>query len=310
MCGSRPETAGGRIRAGHLHTAAPKVGRLMAGHTEPTALPAEVIALLGADPLEHTGAGACRVLSGGGLVAKIGPPEIVAREAAVLRLALPLRVPSLVDAGPGWLVTAAEADDDRPWAEDELHDALADLAHLHDSFEDAVPSVPSLRRPFSADGARRLLDPVRRLGPELPAPLAALLADPSPLLTAAAAEPPTLLHGDPWPRNILRPSPGQRVWVDWEMASVGPAAADVASWLNQTPWHTGTSTEGHLEVYLAARRRPVDRARFRRALDAAAVLWSLAYDVPHLAAGGGDAAPRSSSPADDGSARPISWWRS
>jgi len=260
----------------------------MAGQAEAMPLPAEVTALLGADPLEHTGAGACRVLSGGGLVAKVGPPEIVARETAVLRLALPLRVPALVDSGPRWLVTTAEADDDRPWTDRDLRDALADLACLHDAYEDAAPPIPTLRRPFSPDGARRLLDPVRRLDPRLLGSLAALLDDPSPLLAAAAEEPPTLLHGDPWPRNILRPSAGRRVWIDWEMASVGPAAADVASWLNQTPSHTGAPTDGHLEVYLAARRRPVDVPRFRRALDAATVLWSLAYDVPHLAAGGGE----------------------
>jgi hypothetical protein len=72
--------------------------------------------------------------------------------------------------------------------------------------------------------------------------------------------------------------------VDWELASLGPAAADVASWLGQTPWHTGAPADGHLEAYLAARALPIDRPCFERALDAATVLWFLAYDMAQPAA--------------------------
>jgi hypothetical protein len=76
------------------------------------------------------------------------------------------------------------------------------------------------------------------------------------------------------------------VWVDWEQASAGPAAADLATWLDQTPWHTGRSFDqaGHLDRYFAARRLPVDRERFLRALDAASVLWFFAYDLSRLEA--------------------------
>jgi hypothetical protein len=306
MCGSRPETAGGRIRAGDLHgnCASVAVGgawqsRLasvtMAGHREELPLLGGVAALLGASVVEHTGAGACRVFSGDGLVAKLGPPDVVAREAAVLSTSLPVSKPVLVDAGPGWLVMTAEADDEGPWSDDQLTAALADLARLHDAFGGgAVASAPGLagaplRRPFSSEGADELLGPSRRLGVPLPAPLARMLADPSPLLAAAGEEPATLLHGDPWPGNVRRPFPGRRVWIDWEMAGVGPAAADLATWLNQTPWHPGVpaaALEGReVEIYLSSRSRPVDRARFTRALHAATVLWFLAYDVPHLAAG-------------------------
>ena len=289
MCGSRPETAGGRIRAGHLHGPT-SVGHLMAGHTPAQAsLPGEVVALLGADIVDHSGAGACRVVSGGGLVAKIGPADIVAREAAVLASAadLPLAVPTLVDAGPGWLVTSEVAAEEVPWNDADRHAALADLARLHDAFEERVPGhlADLLRHPFSPGGAELLLEPVRRLGYPLPGRLAALLDDPSLVTEAAAGQPLTLLHGDPWPANVLRTSLGRRVWIDWEMASLGPAAADLATWLDQTPWHTGGSTDGDLEAYLAARAQPVDRARFERALDAARVLWFLSYDVPHRAAG-------------------------
>ncbi len=112
-------------------------------------------------------AGACRVISGSGLVAKIGPPDVVAREAAVLATPLPVSKPVLVASGPGWLVMTAEPDDDGPWAEDELEAALGDLARLHEAFapgvSDTLADAP-LRRPFSAEGADVLLEPVRRLG--------------------------------------------------------------------------------------------------------------------------------------------------
>lgn len=261
----------------------------MAGHREreEMTLPGAVTALLGADIVEHSGAGACRVVSGGGLVAKVGPPDVVAREASVLATPLPVSVPLLIDAGPGWMVMTAEDDDGSPWEEPDLHAALSDLACLHDAFH-SFPLEDGdafLRRPFSREGVEALLAPMRRLSFPLPEALAELLEDPTPIVAAAEAEPATVLHGDPWPANILRPAPGRRVWVDWELASVGPAAADVASWLGQTPWHTGLPADGHLEAYLAARSLSVDRPGFERALDAAMVLWFLAYDVPRLAAG-------------------------
>lgn len=254
---------------------------------EETTLPGAVTDLLGADIVDHSGAGACRVVSGGGLVAKVGPPDIVAREASVLATALPVSVPLLIDAGPGWLVMTAEDDDGSPWEEPDLHAALSDLAGLHDAFHSCTleDGDAFLRQPFSPEGVEGLLASVRQLSFPLPGALADLLDDPSPILAAADAEPVTVLHGDPWPANILRPAPGRRVWLDWELASLGPAAADVASWLGQTPWHTGVPADGHLEVYLAARSLPVDRPGFERALDAAMVLWFLAYDVPRLAAG-------------------------
>ena len=242
----------------------------MAGHQEELPLLGGVAALLGAPPyVELGGAGPCRVVSGDGLVAKIGPPDVVAREAAMLARPLPLSAPVLVDAGPGWLVMTAEPDDGRPWSEDELAAALADLARLHDEFEGgterAGDAATPLRRPFSAAGADELLEPVRRLGYPLPGLLARVLLDPAVLLDVAAREPATLLHGDPWPGNVLRPQSGRRVWIDWEMASVGPAAADLATWLDQAPWHPGVAAgtlaaEGELvEIYLSSRSRPVGR---------------------------------------------------
>ncbi len=252
-------------------------------------IPAEVAALLGAGPTERSGRGAGRVLSGNGRVARIGPPEAIAREVFVLGLEeLPVTVPPLVAAGQGWVVTAEVADDEDPWSDADLDGALADLARLHDAFEGALPSgaVPVLRRPFDGATTEALLGPARPHAAALPSLLAGLLADPTPLLEVLGGEPVTLTHGDPWPANIRRPGPGRRVWVDWEQASAAPAAADLATWLDQTPWHLRREVDagGHLSAYLDARRRPVDPAAFRRAVDAASVMWFLAFDVSELAA--------------------------
>jgi hypothetical protein len=80
---------------------------------------------------------------------------------------------------------------------------------------------------------------------------------------------------------LLGPGPED---LDWEQASTGPAAADLATWLDQTPWFLRREIDGdeHLAAYLAARRRPVDPVDFRRAVDAASVVWFLAFDVPRL----------------------------
>ena len=250
-------------------------------------IPAEVAALVGSNPEDRSGEGAGRVLVGNGHVARIGPPEVVAREVFVLGLAsLPVAGPRLVAAGDGWVVTAEVGGDDSPWDDADLAGALADLARLHDAYQDDLPAGAGtvLRRPNDAPVTGELLAPARPFAHLLPPVLAGLLADPAPLLDVLAAEPVTLLHGDPWPANIRRTGPGRRVWLDWEHASAGPAAADLATWLDQTPWFLRGEIDAgeHLARYLGARRRPVDPVAFARAVDAASVVWFLAYDVPRL----------------------------
>ncbi len=250
-------------------------------------IPAAVTALVGPNPEERAGEGAGRVLVGNGHVARLGPAGVVAREAFVLGLdALPVPAPRLVAAGDGWVVTAEVGGDDGPWDDADLSGALTDLARLHDAYQDDLPAGADvvLRRPFDAATAGGLLAPARPLSHLLPPILARLLAEPGRLLDVLGAEPVTLLHGDPWPANIRRTGPGRRVWLDWEQASVGPAAADLATWLDQTPWFLRGEIDaaGHLGRYLAARRRPVDPVTFTRAVDAASVVWFLAFDVPRL----------------------------
>jgi phosphotransferase family enzyme len=245
--------------------------------------PSEVAALLGPHPAERPGEGASRVLAGRGLVAKIGPVALIEREAEMLRTPLPVAVPELVATGPGWLVMAEVADHGGPWSDGQLHAALGDLAALHRTFEGAVPAAP-LREPITAAGVADLLAGGRRAGVALPSPLDHLLGDPGPLLEILGGEPVTLLHGDPWPANVRRPAPGRRVWIDWEQASVGPAAADLASWLDQTPWHLGRDidVDAHLDAYRCARGDLLDGTALRRAVEAASVLWFLAFDLPRL----------------------------
>lgn len=251
-------------------------------------LPPDVVDLVGPDAAERTGEGASRVFAGNGLVAKVGPPALIARERWVLEQPhLPVEVAEVVAAGDGWLVTVDVPDAGAPWGDDDLHAALAGLAALHDAFEDGLPPDASerLRRPVAEVGA--LLAGARRARFPLPPILGHLLTDPGPLVDVLDREPPTLTHGDPWPANLRRPAAGRLVWIDWEQASVAPAAGDVATWLDQTPWHLGRpiDTSGHVDAYLAARRRGVDRAHFARAVDAAGVLWFFAFDVPRIAAG-------------------------
>lgn len=251
-------------------------------------IPAEVTALLGPQPEDRTDEGAGLVLAGNGHVARIGPPEVVAREAFVLKVdGFPVARPRLVAAGEGWVVMADVAGHDGPWSNLDLRGALADLGRLHDGYEEALPEGAEsiLRHPYEAATLDALLAPARPHADLLPDLLVHLLADPSPLLEVLGAEPVTFLHGDPWPANICRPGTGRRVWVDWEQASAGPAAADLATWLDQTPWYLRHDIdEGeHLDLYLGGRQRPIDPVSFRRAVDAASVLWFFAFDVPKLA---------------------------
>ena len=70
-----------------------------------TELPSDVLMRLGPSPQDLTRLGSTRVLRGNGLVAKVGSPEGIAREAFLFGEAaalLPVNVPTLVASGPGW----------------------------------------------------------------------------------------------------------------------------------------------------------------------------------------------------------------
>ena len=70
-------------------------------------LPAQVLLRLGPSPLELTRLGASRVFRGNDMLAKLGPEDRIAREAFLFGEAsalMPIGVPVLVEAGPGWIL--------------------------------------------------------------------------------------------------------------------------------------------------------------------------------------------------------------
>lgn len=249
-------------------------------------LPDAVVSYVGDDPDVLWESPEVVVYAGSGYQAHVGPPDSVARERLVLLRELageiPLALPQVLD----WDITWTVVEDLRPtdaWSDEDVMAAVAELSRLHEKFELSDDlTIPLLRRPFDRD-CDEVLAPARESGWELPEPLAELLADPSPLLEVLACLPETLLHGDPWPANVaLRGT--ERVWLNWWQLSVGPGVADLASWLDQTPFQLGRVVDrmSQIEAYLAARNEPFDRKLFGAALDAARIFWFLACDVPQL----------------------------
>ncbi|MBI2168161.1 MAG: hypothetical protein HYU28_01480 [Actinobacteria bacterium] len=250
-------------------------------------IPAEVLARLGPAPENVTGAGRSVVLAGNGLVVKTGAPEVIARERLILtRLAdqLPVEVPRLRDSAERWVLVDQVPDDQAPWERSEVEAALTDLSALHRAFEGhPILDEAILRDPLGAD-LDASLGYARRV-PGLDAILdgaAALAADPTPLLEALAGPPVTLLHGDPWPLNVLRPAPGRRVWIDWAGTARGPAALDLATWLDQAAWVLDAPRVSEQFERYAQAAGVDDVVAFRRGVDAATVLWFLTIDVPRL----------------------------
>lgn len=249
-------------------------------------LPEPVLNYLGDSPELLIETDEIAVWAGQGYQAHIGPPEVVARERAILlrelQAEIPLSLPHVVD----WDITWTVLEDLRPtdsWTDEQIFAAIAELSAMHERLESS-PDLenPVFRRPFGND-CTEILAPARKSGWELPEPLSELLWDPSPLLKALRSLPPTLLHGDPWPANVaLRGD--ERIWLNWWQASIGPGVSDFACWIDQTPFQVGRTVDRltQIEAYLGARTQPVDRRLFSKALDAARLFWFLASDVPHL----------------------------
>jgi len=255
----------------------------------PPGLPRDVAERLGEDARDVSGAGAGCVLQGNGLVAKVGAAAAIAREQIALvelRPWMPVGVPEVVDAGEGWLLLREVGVTADPWTGGDALACLEDLASLHRAFSDhAVLGDPRLCDPLGRD-LEPSLAPARHL-PDLDRLLpgsAALAADPTPLLVPLARAPATLLHGDPWPLNVARPGRGRRVWLDWSNAACGPAALDVATWVDQTPWVLDGAPQAEVQVaaYCAA-AGVTDDTEFALAVAAATLLWFLAVDAPRIA---------------------------
>ena len=242
-----------------------------------------LVPYLGSEPERVVGYGRCTVWRGNGAVAKVGAgAECEAHVLSGRVGSLPIATPNLIAEGPDWVVMNEVANDATLWSQRDLIAILPDLAALHDRF-DAID--PGRIGPLPV-GARRAADRLRVYGRRdrvaLPSALMAVLEDPEPLLALLETEPRTLVHGDPFPQNVLRPTPSKRVWVDWEDAHIGPAALDLAAFFGNGPWLLGQSLPlGEcLKVYgdALARHRP----SLERAFDAAVLVWTLSQNLEAL----------------------------
>lgn len=154
-----------------------------------------------------------------------------AREPAAYALLADERLgtPRCHASGPGWLVL--ERVEGVPlWQRGEVEAWAATArwaATLHARFAARPPSAPPLlRRDAALHGvllARARAALGARLTPALEAAVEAAIA-------RLDALPPTLLHGELYPSNVL--VAGDRIApVDWEMAALGPGALDLAALL-------------------------------------------------------------------------------
>lgn len=246
----------------------------------------EVAEYVGTEPVELDGFGDPRAFAGNGYVAKIGLPDSIERERTALTLErLPMPVPHVIDWDISWIVVEEIKDSGTDWSDDDLVAALEQLAAMHDHYqESSTLESPVFRRPLGRD-LNELMSDARTSGWQLPGDLTEMLANPAPLIDILRIGPQTLLHGDPWPFHLRR-SGGEIFWLDWAQVSVGPAAADLASWLDQAPFHVGRPIDrlAQINAYFDARTTEVDKTVFFAGLDAARLLWFLAYDVPNLPA--------------------------
>ena len=250
-----------------------------------TELPSDVLMRLGPAPQDLTRLGSSRVLRGNGLVAKSGTPERIAREAFLFGEAaalMPVSLPTLIEAGPGWILMDDVAAD--PVSPDDVS-PLAGLARMHELFEGATGIEHERFRDVFGREREGLLAEARvsANAAALREPLSELLADPSPLAELLDPQPRTLVHGDAWPGNVLARGSQDFVWLDWAESGAGPAALDLAIWLYGSPWAPGsTNPEGALAAYLAARTTRMEPRTFRRAVEAAAVLGFLLVHLARL----------------------------
>lgn len=235
------------------------------------------------------------LLFGNSKVAKIAVPELIEREVFILSGQagqIPVQTPHLIDWGVNWLVMDEIEHERGRWEDAYLLGAIRQMASLHDAFENAgVLTSPILRKPFGRDIGKMFLESAQA-AQYLSSPLIEVLENPAVLIEALNELPLTLTHGDPWPHNMLR-SGDEIIWIDWTHASAAPAVADLASWLDQTPFAIGRTIDRrvHIDAYLEARSSTIDEEVFGRGLDAARVAWFLAYDAPNLGALAEESAP-------------------
>ena len=213
----------------------------------------------------------------------------------------------LGDTVPGW---------SRILTPEELDRILAAMTAVHTTYAGRVPAAAA-----TLEHRIGLLS-VERLGPlaeseplgrhiargwsrfaelvdgEVAERVAALHADPAPLIAALRETPQTLIHTDLWLVNLALP-PDEVVLLDWAVAAEGPGALDLALFLTGSIAHVPLSAEEVVAAFRARSPETDDRAMalalLAGLLDAG---WNKALDASEHP----DAAVRARQAAE------LSWW--
>lgn len=179
----------------------------------------------------------------------------------------------LGDTVPGW---------QRPMTESETVRVLDALGALHATFLGRTPA-----QALDLETRLRLLSPALVLArgdthplaepilhgwqlfadladAEVVAGVRRLHQDVTPLAEALHRAPRTLLHGDLWPVNLALP-PGEVVFLDWAVATAGPAAVDLAIFLTGSAAQLPLSREEVIARFLE-RSPQTDERTLRLAL--------------------------------------------
>ncbi|NOZ72595.1 MAG: phosphotransferase, partial [Chloroflexi bacterium] len=226
---------------------------------------------------------------------------------------IPLTMPSVIAVVPArgdiWMQPFAPSKPSNHWSaswdQSDVEQTLTDLARLHARFwgkTDQLARQPWLAQPIGRDAEALLRDAQegleqiiadaaydRSLTSARVHQLLALAQHYQGLLEFLEATPSTLLHGDAGFQNIaIRGDGGVRVWYDWQLSGVGPAALDLVTYLH--PWayplaQPPLSLPEMVELYLVKLQREgvcLNKALFARQLDAAFIWRWLCQWAPLL----------------------------
>ena len=209
---------------------------------------------------------------------------------------------------PGWSRRLTAVDCER---------ILAAASAVHHAFVERVPFgvVPLVQRlgllspqtMSSIDGTSGLAPYILRgweyfheqVDAEISDAVQAAHRDPAGLARAFAPAPTTLLHADLWPVNLAIDAAGV-TFLDWAIATAGPAALECSIFLSGAADHVEASREQIIATFRRASGDLTDDHTMRVALFAS--LCDLGWNKALDAAENGDPAQRARGAAD------LAWW--